>query len=303
MTTYTITKRGNYGFISPIPDGKLAGALLKYMSYERQGKEFMPNPAWATVKLYNVKKGCFPWGFRGLVNKIFDKWCDIDSNDDYILDNKVNPLNHVYYRTDILRMYQWDAVRCLIDNNGGILNMPTGSGKTKTIIEYLKIMDKPAVVIVPTLDIKRQWEEQCQGTKIKVINYQSKNAELLIKKSNIIVFDECHHVSAKMIYKLAMQAQTDAIIVGCSASPTREDGEDMRIQAAIGEIVYSISRRELIDQGYLADADVLYLEPSFDCSQDRFMTYEDIYKKHIVENHDRNEKIIDMVKRCLNEKM
>ncbi len=92
----------------------------------------------------------------------------------------------------------------------------------------------------PTLDIKTQWEKQIKNTKIKVINYQSKLCESLILNSKILVFDECHHNAAKTVYKLAMLSNTDTIIIGCSATPKRDDGEDMRITAAIGDIVYSI---------------------------------------------------------------
>ena len=48
---YTINKSGNYGIITPIPIGSLANTLDKYLQYERQGKQFMPNPFWAIVHL------------------------------------------------------------------------------------------------------------------------------------------------------------------------------------------------------------------------------------------------------------
>jgi hypothetical protein len=70
MTEYNIKRYRGVGSIMPAPTGSLSATLKKYMSYERQGKEFMPNPAWAIVNLYNTKKGTFPWGFRKLVETI-----------------------------------------------------------------------------------------------------------------------------------------------------------------------------------------------------------------------------------------
>ena len=295
MTNYEIKRKGNWGYISPTPEPKLAKALDKYMSYERQGKEFMPNPAWAMVHLYSIKQSRFPWGFRYLVKRLLNRWCEVNKNDkyDYAFYITETPLNLIdglevmekIFGNNGLRDYQQNAISNLIKYDGGILCMPTGSGKTKTALEYLKILDMPATIVVTTLDIKDQWEKQITDSKFKVINYQSKSCSELIKNSKIIIFDECHHVSAKTIYDLAQKdATTDSIIIGLSASPVREDGETMRITAAIGDIVYTISRRELINSGYLADATVEYYKTQFDMSQDKFLTYQDIYKKHIVEN-------------------
>lgn len=295
MVFYKIEHKGNHGVITPTPTGLLAGGLDKYMSYERPGKEFMPNPEWAIVKLYSVKKGCFPWGLRKLAYKIMNKWIEENELDSFqfpeeMCDPKVESI-------DGLRYYQIDAVNSLLENHGGIICMPTGSGKTKTIIEYLKIMNLKSCVIVPTLDIKEQWEKQVVDLPfIKIINHQSPLALELAKMSKIVVFDECHHVSAKTIYDIAMRTYNETILVGCSATVKREDGEDMKITAALGEIVYNISRRQLIDEGFLSDAEVLVYTPKFDMSEDRFLNYQEIYKKHIVMNEDRNKYIVENVK-------
>ena len=76
----------------------------------------------------------------------------------------------------------------------------------------------------------------------------------------------------------------------------RDDGEDMRVFAALGDIVYSISRKELIEQGFLSDAIVEYHKCGFDLSQDRYLNYSEIYKKHVVENNNRNELIIEQIR-------
>lgn len=81
------------------------------------------------------------------------------------------------------------------------------------------------------------------------------------------------------------------ILVHNSATPRREDGEDMRIRGALGEIIYQKSRKELIAEGYLANAIVHYYKPRFDMDL-KFKRYADIYKEAIVENEDRNKLII-----------
>jgi superfamily II DNA or RNA helicase len=145
---------------------------------------------------------------------------------------------------------------------------------------------------VTTLDIKTQWERQVTDLPlVQIINYQSTLATELAKVADIIVMDECHHASAKTIFNIAMKAKTDSILIGCSATPKREDGEDMKVTAALGEIVYQISRKDLIQQGFLANAKVSYFNASIIDTEEDFETYQEIYKKNIIENKHRNDLI------------
>jgi len=87
-----------------------------------------------------------------------------------------------------------------------------------------------------------------------------------------------------------------------SATPYREDGEDMRIQASLGEIVYQIERRKLIDEGFLSDASVHYISLT-NHTNDKFTEYHDIYEQYITFNDERNQKIVDIVKANRNKKI
>lgn len=291
MTEYTIRKYYNYGIISPVPEGSLTITLSDYLSYEKQGIEFMPNPEWGTVRLYNPKKGTFPWGLLRVVERILTKYC-LTTGNTYKTLNK--PQIHITEDVSVptLRNYQNDAVNTLLKNGGGVLCMPTGSGKTITIIEYLKIINLPSIVIVPTLDIKKQWENH-NLPNLVVSTYQNPKLKDkdYVAKFKCYVFDEAHHVSAKSIYGIAMKTTTDTILIGCSATLTREDGEDMKIKAALGEIVYTIPRKELIEKGWLANAEVFYLTPRFKQLQGYF-NYQEIYNLQIVNNEYRNKLII-----------
>lgn len=288
MTQYAITKVGNYGLINPVPEGILAKTLDKYMSYERPGKQFMSNPLWATVRLYKEKKGLFPWGLLHIANAVLKKYSEVKGLQ-YIptLRNGTFGLN---INISNLRPYQNDAINKLFINHGGVLNIPTGGGKTVTIIEYLKLINKKSLVIVPTLDIKRQWEE-FKLINLDVSTYQNKKLIDKMKDYDVVVCDESHHVSSKTIYNLAMKTKTDAILVGISATNKREDGNDMKITAALGQIVYSIERKDLIKQGYLANAEVIYLKPKFSTNKGP-RDYQTIYNEEIVNNIDRNNHIV-----------
>ena len=133
---YKIIKQGRYGVINPIPTGKLATVLNGKMSYKKQGIEFMQNPIWGIVKLYNRDRGVFPWGFRKLVVDIFESWKQY-SNDTYEIDNQTRIFECIYWNDSELREYQKNAVKSFVYNQGGILCIPTGGGKTRIAIEII----------------------------------------------------------------------------------------------------------------------------------------------------------------------
>jgi superfamily II DNA or RNA helicase len=291
---YIISKFGNWGSIKPLPQGGLSATLDKYLQYEAQGKQFMAHPEWAIKHLYRTKTGVFPWGLIKLVERIMYAYC---TKNNHNFNNTFNWNFEILedINSSKLRDYQNEAVHALIKNKGGILCMPTGSGKTITIIEYLKIMNGKSLVVVPTLDIKKQWENH-ELYNLTVSTYQ--NPKLKDKKYleqfNIICFDEAHHVSAKSLYNIAMKTHTNTILLGCSATIKREDGEDMKIQAALGEIVYEIPRKELIEKKWINNAKVYYLTPLFNTPMAvKFMNYAEVYNSQIINNNFRNKLIVD----------
>ena len=294
---YVINKIGRVGQILPIPTGSLALTLEKNMMYLKQNAQFYPNLEWARVRLYKIKTGRFPWGMVETVKRVFEEWTKLNVNDMCaIKDNIPITTTEILKNLSIdLRDYQKDAIVQLVINNGGVLCLPTGAGKTFTAIEYLKIMNKKALVITTTLDIMNMWKKQVP-TFVDVVNYHKipKNYDML-KDYEIFVFDEAHHASAKTIYNISMKCG-NGILVGLTATPVREDGETLRVVAAIGETVYNIDRRSLIDRKYLADAEVKYISYN-NHTKDRFSSYQQIYKDYIVNNDDRNDSIIYCVKR------
>lgn len=283
---YKIVKWKNYGFINPKldSDSGLAITLDKCLSYEKKGIEFMPNKAWGVVHLFSKKKSMFAWGLLKMVEKVMDKYCAIHQHTFTI---EYSPPIKEMIDMPKLRPYQLDAVNALLRNGGGILRIPTAGGKTITIIEYLKLMNRRTLIICTTLDICRQWREY-NLSNMTVSTYQ--NPELkkkeIMESYEIIVFDESHHASSKTIFGHAQRTNTNAILIGVSATG-RDDGEDMRVHAALGPIVYEISRKQLITEGYLANAEIIYLKPTFNIDG-KYMNYQEVYNLAIVNNDYRN---------------
>lgn len=283
------------GKIEPLPIGSLAGSLTRGFSYVKQGSEFMPNPQWGIIKLYNIRMGKFPWGLKDRVyNIIKNKGYNVSFEDESKVELDYGRLKNL---DPGLRDYQKDAILALILNNGGLVCLPTGSGKSRCFMGYARYMDKKTLIIVPTLDLVKQWKGQIKkGDKIEVINHHKlvKNKDKL-KEYDIVAYDEAHMTPAKTVYNI-MQSTGDAINIGLTATPYRESGDELKIFAAVGDLVYSKSRRELIEQGYLADADIKYIKLDSH-EKSRFIKYPEIYNSMIVENKERNNKICKAVKK------
>ena len=164
--------------------------------------------------------------------------------------------------------------------------MPTGSGKTFTCLDLLT---EKSLVICPTKYLVEQWQEQVPD-HVDVRTYQGMKDLSILQNYKIVVFDECHHVAAATLYKIAMKLQ-EQMVIGLSATPYREDGEELKVYGSLGKIVYQISLRQLIDEGHLCDAqlDIVELEH---LKWDGISNYQDIYRDYIIDNPERNDQIV-----------
>lgn len=118
------------------------------------------------------------------------------------------------------------------------------------------------------------------------------NAELEDKISEwagtigLVQFDEVQRVASRTAYCVRYMFGNADYAFGYSASPWRDDGADLMIEAAFGSRIVDITASELIRQGYLVRPHIL-IKPVRDniwSGND----YNKIYKSAIVENMVRN---------------
>lgn len=286
--TYTLRQKGRYIYIDPVPEGKLKSRLEKELSYEKKNRQFMPNPQWGIVKLYKVKTGKFP---IGLLNQVVELIREVDVN--LKLENEYHcpQILSGQIEWDNLRPYQIKAIQLYIANcykKGGILSMPTGSGKTRVGKTLIKIFNVPTLVIVPTLDLKRQWEERVPKD-VTVKTYQSLKSKSYLQQFRFIIFDECHIVAARTLQLIGLNLDEEAITLGLSATPTMRDEDNMKVIGVLGEIVYTIGLRELISNAFLSDAEIHI--HSLKSYKNAFMDYRMMYQEYIINNSERNTEI------------
>jgi superfamily II DNA or RNA helicase len=167
-----------------------------------------------------------------------------------------------------------------------------------------------------------------------------------LKEVKVLFIDECHHTSADTFYKVAMLIDAP-YRYGMSGTPLTGNAlRDIRLRAITGDCIYEKTTEELVGEGYLSTATVIFYEINQVINPDTYkpvnlrklhplperpelphpgapkyviaaytekmkkyyaqfrIDYQAVYKRGIVENLERNKKIVDIrkeytSKRCL----
>jgi len=146
------------------------------------------------------------------------------------------------------------------------------------------------------------------GTKYKAQEYESSedidntftdSVQQTLNEAQMIIFDECHHVRAESLQTIAKYSTNAYYRWGASATPFREEDDDLLIEAQLGNTAIEIPASRLIEEKYLVPATITYLY----CGRsDQRGQYQKIYKEHIVHNDKRNGMVCDVVEKLTNEK-
>lgn len=198
--------------------------------------------------------------------------------------------------TGKLRPFQEEAAAKILASRFGVVQMPTGSGKTVVALSSIARRCQPALVIVHTRELLYQWQEAARqflglrgdelgligdrnnkiGTRLTVaiVNSLYKRAPLIADKIGFVIVDECHHVPARTFTE-AVSAFGSRFMLGLSATPVRRDGLGQLINLYLGNEVVTVDQRVLLDSGFIMGADLILRETDFD------YLYEDDYQAMI----------------------
>lgn len=178
-----------------------------------------------------------------------------------------------------------------------------GDGKIEPgIITIASVQTVSSWLIEPEKPKKKSSETQEKYLE-KLLRYENnikdfnENYNLacdFLKKFPVAIFDETHHLAADTFYACSSHCNESEFIIGLSATPWRDDGADLLIEAGSGPIFYSISFDTLINQDFLLPAEIHIHEytplPPL-ALPDQYSLQ---YKICITENEDRNDKIVEV---------
>ena len=197
-----------------------------------------------------------------------------------------------------LRDYQQTALDAWLDSNRrGVLELPTGAGKTVIALAAIAAVGRPTLVVVPTIDLLEQWQRELETEfdvpigrlgggeqrveDVTVSTYDSAylRADDLGDRFGLVVFDEVHHLGAEGYQDIArLLAAPDRL--GLTATFERPDGAHEAIRELVGPRVYEIDIDDLAGD-HLAPYEIRRIEveltpeerAAYDDAQGTFVDY------------------------------
>ena len=178
-----------------------------------------------------------------------------------------------------LRGYQEAALEAWHDaSDRGVVELPTGSGKTVLAIGAMTDLDTATLVVVPTIDLLEQWRGELEAefgddvavgqlgggeqrvAPVTVATYDSAylRADELGDRFGLLVFDEVHHLGGEGYRDVARLMAAPARL-GLTATFERPDGAHEAIEDLVGRVVYRRSADDLAGE-HLADYDIKRIE-------------------------------------------
>jgi len=233
---------------------------------------------------------------------------------DYSVDDKTRSLPEVPFKfRGQLYPFQEEAVEAVLKNRFGVLNAPTGSGKTIMGLYIISKREQPGLVICHTKELMNQWKARAveylglsedeigvigNGKKeigprltIGIINSVYKVAEEIRGDTGFLIVDECHRVPARTFTE-TVTAFDSKYMLGLSATCFRRDKLTRLIYYHLGDERCSIDPKTLQDLNRIMRAQLIVKKTGFD------YPYEDNYQEMIralVDDCDRNTLIANTI--------
>ncbi|WP_144902874.1 DEAD/DEAH box helicase [Halobellus captivus] len=222
------------------------------------------------------------WDNRGLVarapgHRYADLRDALDGSEipfeDRVLPDESLSLSHAYD----LRPYQRDAVDAWrASGDRGVVELPTGAGKTVLAVDAIAALGVPTLVVVPTIDLLEQWRRELETefevpigqfgggeqeqAAITVSTYDSAylRAEDVGGDFGLVVFDEVHHLGGEG-YRDAARLLAAPARLGLTATFERPDGAHEAVADLVGPKVYEAGVDDLAGE-HLAEYEVRRIE-------------------------------------------
>lgn len=198
--------------------------------------------------------------------------------------------------------YQQEATDAWLEaGKRGVVVLPTGAGKTFVAQMIMERVGRSTIIVTPTIDLMQQWYGVLRSSfdvevgligggyyepePVTVTTYDSAyiHMERLGNRFGLIVFDECHHLPGPS-YLMAADSCIAPFRLGLTATPERDDGEEWRLEEAIGPIAYRRQIKELAGQ-YLSDYETVRLRVQLpEEEREQYAKERQIYRSFVDEN-------------------
>ena len=204
----------------------------------------------------------------------------------------------------------------------GVISMIVGHYNVKTIIyvigvELLYQMKSTLEALYPDLEVGIVGDGICDvkqvniatiwsaaaafGKKVDVLDNDcskeskkqsaenKRKIKQMVRDAKLFILDECQYAAANTVQFLHRESICARHRFLFSASPWRDSGDDILIEAVSGPKVYDLKASALIKEGFLVKPEIHFLSVPIKKNLPR--NYQQVYKEYIVDNDERNEMI------------
>jgi superfamily II DNA or RNA helicase len=265
--------------------------LRQLLSYQVESSYFSGRPRFTTKYMID-KKGHFPSGLRHRVT-------------DFLRKEKIAHTVITTHRCPIRdfdlihpgNAYKWqvEALAAAERWGRGIISACTGSGKSRVIALIASRFNVKTLVVVPTLEIKKQLQSGLKGLKNVTVENIDSPALKTPKGYDMLIIDECHHVAANTYQKLNKTAWKGIYYrFFLTATPFRNrQDENLLFEGIAGQVIYRLTYKEAVKQGYIVPVEAYYIDvPRQEIEVD---TWAAVYSQLVVHNEARNSLITQLM--------
>ena len=301
-----------------IDGGRAIGVLDNFFSYENPDAEFDPSIP-EVEHVVDRRQGTAPLGLVDRAAAILEA-----EGFDVTLAGpesgvKGDAIDVSWHFEEELRDYQNEAAHKIAEEQTGVIELPTGTGKTVTALHAIRQVGRKTMVFVHTRELLYQWADEIrdllgvepgiigdgewrEGDQVTVAIMQSLvskgtsgadgDAPLSPAEYGMAIYDEAHRTSVADTMHRVGQLFPSAFRLGLSATPwRRNEPEEIWINGAIGPVIYSRGAEYMIRQGYLARPRFETIEHDGPTRNGRAEEYHDAYKRCIEHSDARNDAI------------
>lgn len=294
--------------------------LCQYLVFEDPQARFTNGSPF--VELVNRIDNTFPAGFAAKIKRAgADRTTPAgrrDPIDIELVDVRQRPANPEPIDLSFLRDYQRKAVETALAKTRGVIQMPTGAGKSLVVAGIVASVPCKWLILVPQADLLEQFAKHIRERvgeepgiigdgkmtfgRITVATFQMLHRQLTKKRDSActqlleqvggIICDEVHQVASGSFSLVCSRAKRAFYRIGVSATPLdRSDKKSIYVIGQIGGIIHKTSSAELRARGFLAAATVRMVR----CDQGSTApTWPGVYGDCVVRSKARNAVVAEM---------
>ena len=194
---------------------------------------------------------------------------------------------------DLLKQAK-DEIEKFVRENGSPIEVGIVGGGKKEIKDITVMTIQTAVRALGGVWVKYDEEDvNKDDTDINDIKEDIKN---LIHNCRLQIADEVQHWAAETCQIISDSSIMCQYRFGMSATPFRDKGDDILIEACFGKTIADISASFLIKRGFLVKPTICFSKINNMRGMGK-TSYANVYKQAIVENEARNAQIVTMARR------